>query len=251
NSRIKLGLFAAPNEPDRGKETKLPKPSRVISLPAMDWEEAALKQWLADVPKGSPFWIGSVNRPAATRLIDWIGQTGPIRNLAHTDLPIRTTVDRPEHVGIDRLAGAVAANRLREPARPGIVVHVGSAITVNLVDATGTFCGGAILPGLEMSARALHEFTDMLPLVPLEESLTAPSAVGTSTPAAIYSGLYWGAVGAIRQLITQLSAPSASSANKADVFLTGGAAPAVADQLDPAVRYVEHLVLTGIALAKP
>jgi pantothenate kinase type III len=41
------------------------------------------------------------------------------------------------------------------------------------------------------------------------------------------------------------------SAAHAEVFLTGGAAPAVADQFDPAVRYVEHLVLAGIALAKP
>jgi type III pantothenate kinase len=251
NSRIKLGLFAAPANQTRAGEAGVPMPTSVVSLPAIEWDEKALEGWLAEAPTGTPWWIASVNRPAAARLTDWIGQKWSVRTLADTDLPITAAVDRPEHVGIDRLAGAVAANRLRDPVRPAIIVHVGSAITVNLVTADGVFRGGAILPGLETSARALHDFTDMLPHAPLEEALQSPPAVGTSTLAAIHSGLYWGAVGAIRELIGRVTATLGSSATKAEVFLTGGAAPAVADQLDPTARYVEHLVLAGIALAKP
>jgi type III pantothenate kinase len=251
NSRIKLGLFAAHTDRPAMEKSGLPLPDRVISLPAAEWDETTLKRWLNDVPPGARCWIGSVNRPAAARLTEWMGTKWPIRNLAAKDLPITAAVDQPEHVGIDRLAGAAAANRLRDLQRPAVVVHVGSAITVNLVTADGVFRGGAILPGLGTSARALHEFTDMLPHAPLEDSLKPPPAVGTSTLTAIYSGLYWGAVGAIRELIEQLSDTLGTSAAKVEVFLTGGAAPAVADQIDPAVRYVEHLVLAGIALAKP
>ncbi|HEY2761801.1 MAG TPA: type III pantothenate kinase, partial [Pirellulales bacterium] len=251
NSRIKLGLFAAHTGQTGMEKTGLPLPDMVLSLPAEQWDETALQRWLGEIPPGAPWWIGSVNRPAAARLTEWIGSKWPIRNLAAADLPIMAAVDRPEHVGIDRLAGALAANRLRDPARPAVVVHVGSAITVNLITADGIFRGGAILPGLETSARALHDYTDMLPHAPLEDLATAPPSIGTSTLTAIYSGLYWGAVGAIRELIGQLTATLGSSAAEVEVFLTGGAAPAVADQLDPAVRYVEHLVLAGIALAKP
>jgi pantothenate kinase type III len=58
-------------------------------------------------------------------------------------------------------------------------------------------------------------------------------------------------VGAIRELIERISATLGSGGQKVELILTGGAAPAVADQLDPAARYIEHLVLAGIALAKP
>jgi type III pantothenate kinase len=111
-------------------------------------------------------------------------------------------------VGIDRLLDAVAANRLRHPAAPAVVVDVGTAITVDLVAADGSFQGGAILPGIAMSARALHAFTDLLPLVDVRELSSPPPPLGTSTVAALQSGLFWGAVGAIRQLLEILPGQS-------------------------------------------
>ena len=126
------------------------------------------------------------------------------------------------------------------------MVDVGSAITVNLVSAEGAFLGGAILPGIGMSARALHAFTDLLPLVDASELAAPPPPLGTATVPAMRSGLFWGAVGAIRELIPRLSG---QAANQVEVFLTGGAAPAVAELLSDAARYVPHLTLAGIALA--
>jgi type III pantothenate kinase len=122
---------------------------------------------------------------------------------------------------------------------------VGSAITVDLVSADGAFCGGAILPGLAMSARALYEFTDLLPLIDMRDLTEPPPALGTATVPAMQSGLFWGAVGAVRELIQQLTGGAA-----ADVLLTGGAGPAVAQLLGPAARYVPHLTLAGIAIAQ-
>jgi type III pantothenate kinase len=128
-------------------------------------------------------------------------------------------------------------------------VHNFVAPPDDLVSADGRFCGGAILPGITMSARALDEFTDLLPRSPMIELGEPPPALGTSTLEAIHSGLYWGAIGAMRELVARLSDSPAAAGAKTDVFLTGGAAPSVANQLGPEVRYVEHLVLSGIALA--
>src|SRR5262249_36157461 len=125
----------------------------------------------------------------------------------------------------------------------------GTAITVDLITADGVFRGGAIFPGIGTSARALDEFTDLLPRIPLEELTSPPPPLGTSTLDAIHSGLYWGAIGAIRELIARLEEPLGDRV-QAEVFLTGGAAPSVAGQISPTALYVEHLVLAGISLAK-
>ncbi len=248
NSRIKLGLFAAP-----GNNGGLPTPERSLSLPPTDWDSLNLLKWVGDLQYDATWYIASVNRPTTVRLMNWIDRNcgSAVRVLSHIDLPITAAVKHPDRVGIDRLAGAVAANRLRDSARPAIVIDVGSAITVDLVGTDGIFRGGAILPGIGMSARALHEFTDLLPRSPLEELSGPPPALGTSTLTALHSGLYWGAVGAIRELVARLSQTLSDPEVRPEIFLTGGAAPSVALMLDPAAQHVEHLVLAGIALAKP
>jgi type III pantothenate kinase len=158
-------------------------------------------------------------------------------------------VDSPERVGVDRLMAAVAAERLRGSDRAAVVVDLGTAITVDLVTPAGAFAGGAILPGLAMSAQALEEQTDALPHVPLDHWQRPPAPLGKSTVPAIEAGLFWGTVGAVRELIGQLSAGCESSP---DVFLTGGHAPlvatALANSVSWTVRHVPHLVLAGIAI---
>jgi type III pantothenate kinase len=166
--------------------------------------------------------------------------------LTSGDLPLEVALERPDLVGIDRLLDAVAANRLRSPTLPAIVIDLGSAVTVDLVSAEGKFLGGAIAPGIGMSARALHAFTDLLPLVETADLAEVPPAAGTSTAAAIRSGVFWGGVGAIRELIEQMAR---GLSQRPEVFLTGGASPAVAEQLGPEALLVPHLTLAGIALA--
>ena len=194
------------------------------------------------------WWIGSVNRPAAARLVEWIARRWPRQApklLQWTDLPIQVQVQEPHRVGIDRLLNGVAANRLRRPDRPAVVVDVGTAITVDWVSAEGAFCGGAILPGLEMAAKALHRFTDLLPEVSFAQGEEPPPVLGTYTEAAIRSGLFWGMLGAVRELIVRLAQQASVPPQ---VFLTGGAGALLAPQLGPEVRYVPHLTLAGIAL---
>lgn len=242
NSRIKLGWF---DEPSRDP---LPAPGRTLRLPleSADWSE--LPAWLEGVPAAGIDWrLGSVNRGAQTRLIDWLRDRDAIAStmlLAAGDLPLQVELPQPDRVGVDRLLNAVAANVLRPADRAAVVVDLGTAITVDLVSAAGAFQGGAILPGLMTSAKALNQFTDMLPL--LAELDGAPQALGRSTLEAMRSGLFWGAVGGVRELIAryaeQLSAPPA-------VIVAGGSSNVVADLLGHGARHEPHLTLSGIALA--
>ena len=167
--------------------------------------------------------------------------------LTSGDLPLVVKLPRPDMVGVDRLLDALAANRLRTPGRPAVVVDVGSAITVDLVDADGAFLGGAILPGIAMSARALHEFTDLLPQIDMAELAEPPPALGTATVAAMRSGLFWGAVGAVRQLVEQLTGRPATPRS----FSPAVRARSSRSSMGTAAQYVPHLTLAGIALAAP
>ncbi len=244
NSRIKLGEF-----PTRTADGGLPQPTRTLQLSTPTWEPVEIALWLApQKPKDFQWLCGSVNQVAADKMRAWLADeagSGSVRFLENDQLPVAVNVENRNAVGIDRLLAAVAANRLRPPDCPAVVIDVGTAITVDVVSREGVFCGGAILPGVEMSAKALHEYTDRLPQSKMSELGEPPPALGTSTDEAITSGLYWGAVGAIRALIQQLNQdmPVPPLA-----ILTGGAARRVADLLEVPARYEEHLILSGIAL---
>ena len=200
--------------------------------------------------------IASVNRESRQQVVAsleaFAGDSGQRLDVTRIDpghLPLEVRVPEPEKVGIDRLAGAVAANRLRRPDKPAVVVDLGTAITIDLIAADGAFEGGAILPGVAMSARALHQQTDLLPERPMHELDASPEAVGKNTADAIDAGLFWGAVGAVREVIARQSDRLTTAPQ---VFVTGGAAPSVARLLggpDIAVRHVPDLVLSGIAVS--
>lgn len=255
NSRIKLAWF------DSIRGSGWPEPTRTLTLTGRRPELDRLGEWLSQgkgkesagsEPASSPppaWWIGSVNRPAATRLLNWLRDLAPFPGvvlLTSGDLPLSVGLQRPDMVGIDRLLDAVAANHLRAPDRPAVVVDIGSAVTVDLVSADGVFLGGAIAPGLAMAARAMHEFTDLLPQLDMADLAEPPAALGQATVPAMRSGLFWGTVGTIRELAARLAE---QAGGEPDVFLTGGAGPAVARLLGGHVRHIPNLTLGGIALA--
>ncbi len=245
NSRIKLGLF----ESRQGATAGLPSPVRTCDVAPPNESLKKIADWLGPDQLPHVAWhIGSVQRSLTSQLITWLRERGVqnITLLASSDLPLTIALPRPDMVGIDRLLGAVAANAVREPQRGAIVVDLGTAITVDLVSPAGAFLGGAILPGIGLSARALHEFTDLLPLLDMQSLSEPPTALGTNTVEAMTSGIYWGAIGGVRQLIELFSR---SMPQPPQVLLTGGAAAQVAQRLAHDARYEPHLVLTGIALS--
>lgn len=241
NQRAKLGMYSRP--PNPGSTT----PQRVLHLPHEAPLEA-LAAWLENAASTSLAWfIGSVNRPATTRLVDWVRRNRPedrIVLLTCADVPLEVRLPEPDMVGIDRLLDAVAADRLRSPESAAVVVDVGTAITVDLVSADGAFLGGSILPGFAMSARALHQFTDLLPLIDTATFQDAPPVVGHCTEAAMRSGLFWGTVGAVRELVDRFGRETGSVST---VFLTGGTAQLLTTALGESARLVPDLTLCGIA----
>jgi type III pantothenate kinase len=108
-----------------------------------------------------------------------------------TPLPIRINYKTPETLGNDRRALAVAGATLY-PGRPVLVIDLGTCITYDLVDAEGTYLGGAISPGLQMRLRAMHHFTSALPLVSLPPAAAEKQAKelvpGPSTEASLRQG---------------------------------------------------------------
>ncbi|MEX0586621.1 MAG: type III pantothenate kinase [Pirellulales bacterium] len=243
NSRTKLGWFDAPPT-----ATGLPTPKSTLELTGTASDGDALRDWLRAIPGPRQWLIASVSRPELKRLREWQSQMDPeteVRSITFRDLDLIIDVAEPKRVGIDRLLGAVAANRLRMPGRAAVVIDVGTAITIDLVSERGAFLGGAILPGIALSARALHKHTDQLPLIPMTELSEAVPPLGKSTVEAMSSGLFWGAVGAMRELVERLGR---GLPLRPEICLTGGAAESVAKFLGSAARHVPHLVLGGIVL---
>jgi type III pantothenate kinase len=214
------------------------------SLPPDDpaaWREQAARWRLS----ASALWAVTGVHPARRdRLADWVREQGG-RAVVIDDpgqLPLRVLLPRPDHVGVDRLLDAVAANGRRPAGRPAVVVDAGSAITVDLLDGEGAFRGGAILPGLRLMAEALHQHTALLPLVDVPRQ--PPAAPGTATPAAVEAGIYWAAAGGAAALV---QAYRTLAAAEPVVYLTGGDGPALAPALG--VETWPEMTLEGIRLA--
>ena len=241
NSSTKIGWFdvAALGEP-------LPQPIATVDFPTGQTppEVAA-----ARLPDGPCQWrVASVQREGQRLLTKWVDshrQADELRVLTYLDLPLELRVDFPERVGVDRLAAALAGNAIRDPQRPCIVIDAGSAVTVDLVSAAGAFEGGVILAGFKMQAEALFGGADQLPLTVLAPNDQPPAPLGKNTDAAIRSGLFWGAVGAVREIVAQLSSPLDPPPQ---VIVTGGDLRRLAEHLEGA-RYVPNMVLAGIAIA--
>lgn len=112
------------------------------------------------------------------------------RNGPALPLPIENTYETPETLGADRISGAVAA-AYKYPGRQSLIIDAGTAITYDYVSREGVYLGGNISPGLSMRYRALHEFTERLPLV---ENSGEYAYFGKNTVAAIRKGVINGMI---------------------------------------------------------
>jgi type III pantothenate kinase len=191
-------------------------------------------------------WIvTTVNPRACDQFVLWIQKRGGTARIlsAAQELPLHVSLDKPDHVGIDRLLDAVAANGLRPPGRPAVVVDAGSAVTVDWIDADGIFTGGAIMPGFRLMARSLHEHTALLPLIVTPRS--TPAAPGTSTPSAMELGIYWSVIGGVSAI---LDAYRRRFDSEPVVFVTGGDSEVLIGDLKTAATHWPEMTLEGIRL---
>ncbi len=156
-------------------------------------------------------------------------------------VPLKTGLTDETTVGQDRLLGALAA--YVTVAGACVIIHAGTALVVDCVDGEGVFQGGAIAPGVAMSAKALSEFTAQLPCV----SLRPPAdeePFGRNTEGAINLGLFAGLRGTVRELLERYATALGSWPH---VVATGGDAQVVPAEIVDS--FVPDLVLQGAALA--
>jgi type III pantothenate kinase len=242
NSRIKYGWFAA--EPSSsGRIWPACKAFRATTLEAATpWDQ--IRDWTD--PLATSVAIAGSNPAVVERVAThWEATTGrrPWVIRDRSPLPLTVDVDFPEKVGLDRLLNAVAANELRPAERPAIVINSGTATTVDFVNCDGTFCGGAILPGFALSSQALHRYTALLPQLSLADlGPDQPHALGRNTRDALRSGIYWGQVGAIRELVAKLSGQESPW-----LILTGGGSAWLSPQF-PGAPIVPSLAMHALVL---
>ncbi len=156
------------------------------------------------------------------------------------DLGADIKVDNPNEAGSDRVVNALAAHATY--GGPLIIIDFGTATTFDVVDKTGAYCGGCIAPGINLSMEALHMATAQLPRLPVINPGSAP-VVGTTTIAAMNSGVFWGYIGLIEGLVTRIRA---ERKEQLKVIATGGLATLFAK----ATPFIEHtdqdLTLRGL-----
>ena len=156
-------------------------------------------------------------------------------------LPIDVGVTDSRAIGVDRVCAAAAAF---EKLQTGCtIVDFGTAVTVDLVDDDGTLLGGAILPGVAMQLRALHEYTAALPEV---EPGIPELPFGRDTTEAMQNGVCRGVAGAVRGLVEGFAA---HLNHWPQVVATGGDVTLLAPQCDFLDAMVRDLALRGIGLA--
>lgn len=247
NSRIKLGLFDNTPAPKQ----RLPDCLRSTAVDvdaALPWDE--LGGWVdAATQSVEKVFLGGVNPRGRDKVID----SWPISGWPHPIiidnpfmLPIEIRTGSPRSVGVDRLLNAIAGNVIRPPDRAMIIIDSGTATTVDVVSADGAFIGGAILPGFQIGSQALHQYTALLPLIANQElAERLPDPLGKNTRDALKSGLFWGQLGAVKELVAKLSEQLPPEPM---VLVSGGAGRLLAPELSRNVLHKPFLALQGLVL---
>lgn len=269
NSRAKLGIWQDANPAGQAADllTAVPLTSHIDLA-------TEVRQWLkrATCPQVEQVVIaGSNPGPVDELLTSWLGRELSVTQIrSYQQIPLKMGVERPETVGIDRLLTAIAVRSRQHLPAPVIVVDAGTATTINLTTSDGTFQGGAILPGMRMSARALHDYTAVLPLIDADSLIGTDQGIGETqsrdpnglpdppialqmpgrhTTAAIQNGIFWGHLGSIKELIAQLTTSLVSlehGSSRLTIAVTGGGGRQLA-RLIPNATYEDSLALTGLA----
>lgn len=155
-----------------------------------------------------------------------------------TKLPIEIIYRTKQTLGIDRIASAVGANYLWGGSNL-LIIDFGTAITIDFVSDAGRFEGGNISPGLQSRYRALHEFTQKLPLLSKTESF---NLIGNSTNTAIVSGVQNGIIFEVEGYISRYR----KQYNSLKIVFTGGDADFFAKPFKSAIFAEPNLVLIGL-----
>ncbi len=147
-------------------------------------------------------------------------------------------IDNPAQLGADLVAGAVGA--LEAYNMPCVVIDMGTASTISILDRNGTFIGGSIAAGVRLTLKALTENTAQLPSIPIE----APnSVIGTNTVECMQSGLVYGTAAMLDGLLARIAD---ELGEQPTVVATGGLSKQIIEHCKTNIIYAENLLLDGL-----
>jgi len=155
-----------------------------------------------------------------------------------TEIYIKT--DNPKEVGADRIVNAIAAYRLY--GGPVIIVDFGTATTFCAVNKEGIYLGGAITPGIEISAEALFKKTAKLPKI---EFIKPKHSIGSNTITAMQSGMFFGYLGLTNELIRRFKKELGEDSV---VVATGGQAELMGNESKLIDKINPFLTLQGLRI---
>ena len=186
--------------------------------------------------------VPAVNGPLAEACQRLVGAPAIVVG-AQSPLGITLDVDEPMTVGADRIINTLAASRLHR--RDCIVVDLGTATTFDCITGDGTFLGGVIAPGVQMSADSLFRKTAKLTAT---ELVPPRSVIGRRTEECIRAGVVLGAADSIDGLVRRIKAVWPGTGEPL-VIATGGLASAF-EPLCQELDVIEpDLTLRGLAMA--
>ncbi|MBZ5530436.1 MAG: type III pantothenate kinase [Acidobacteriia bacterium] len=157
---------------------------------------------------------------------------------AKTGMPV--LCDNPQEVGADRIVNGVAA--FEKYGGPCVVVDFGTATTFDVVSRKGEYLGGAIAPGIGISAQALVENTARLPRVDIRRPA---KLIGTNTVASMQSGMFYGYLGLVDGILERMMAELGSEAK---VVATGGLARLIGEHSKYIKTVDDLLTLDGLRI---
>jgi type III pantothenate kinase len=236
NTRLKWALYSAP-QPHAGLLRH-----GAIFLEAID--DLAEREWQG-LPTPSSM-LGSVvagegiRRRAEAQLEVWDVEPRWVVSSASAG-GVTNGYDHPNRLGVDRWVALIGARQrvlARGPAKPVLVVMVGTAVTVDALDASGRFLGGLILPGFGLMLRALEMGTAGLK-APTGEAVEFP----TNTSDALMSGGADAIAGAVDRMHRKLEK---RTGEKPAIMMSGGAAVKLASITDLPVEMVDTLIFEGL-----
>jgi type III pantothenate kinase len=155
-----------------------------------------------------------------------------------TGMPI--TYDNPKEVGADRIVNAVAGFEKYKTSL--IIVDFGTATTFDFVNKKGQYCGGAIAPGLMISAEALFQKASKLPRV---EIAKPPAIIAKNTVCSMQAGIFYGYIGLVDEIVGRMKTESRENPK---VIATGGLARLIAPESKTIDMVEEYLTLEGLRI---
>jgi type III pantothenate kinase len=155
---------------------------------------------------------------------------------------IQLRVAEPDSVGADRAVNAIAANAFADGHK--IVISFGTATTFDHIGPDGSYRGGSIAPGVNLSLDALYGAAAMLPRIAIEPPPNE-SIIGTTTVGQMQIGIYWGYVAMIEGMIARMKAEIGEPVS---VIATGGLAILFQQHGHLFDRVEPDLTLRGLAL---